>query len=87
MLFAVKGTTMDYDKPKLNGASLGTLHWLRYLREQAATYRELVAKTDDPLIKIELRALASVCEDIADNIEEHETDEEDHAPRIPSKLS
>jgi hypothetical protein len=32
-------------------------------------------------------ALASVCEEIADNVEDHLTDGEDHAPRGPSRLS
>ena len=76
---------MDCDPSKLNGVALGTLHWLTYLRDQAATYRKLVEKADDPLIKIELRSLASVCEEIADNIEEHMTD--DHAPGGPSRPS
>jgi hypothetical protein len=44
-----------------------------YLRDQAAKYRELAAKTDDPLIKQELLDLASVCDDAADTIEDHLT--------------
>ena len=78
---------MDCDPSKLNGVALGTLHWLNYLREQAATYRKLVEKAADPLVKIELRALASVCEEIADNMEDHLTDGEAPAPRGPSRPS
>jgi hypothetical protein len=59
-----------------------------HLRDQAAKYRKLVQRADDHLVKTELLALASVCDEIADNIEEHLTDGEDHAPRGPlSKLS
>jgi hypothetical protein len=66
----------------------GIHDWLNYLRDQAATYRKLVERADDPLVKTELLALVSVCEEIADNIEDHLTGGEDHAPRGPlSKLS
>jgi hypothetical protein len=50
--------------------------------------RKLVKQADDPLVKTELLGLASVCEEIADNIEDHLTGKEDRAPRGPlSKLS
>jgi hypothetical protein len=52
---------------------LTAMDYADYLREQAAKYRELAAKTDDPLIKQELLDLASVCEDVADTIEDHLT--------------
>ena len=79
---------MDCDHSKLNGAVFGTHDWLNYLRDQAATYRKLVERAVDPLVKTELRALASVCEEIADNIEDHLTGGDDHALRDPSsKLS
>jgi hypothetical protein len=42
---------------------------------------KLIEQADDPFVKTELRALASVCEEIADNIEDHLTGEEDHSPR------
>jgi hypothetical protein len=76
--------TMDCDHYKLNGAVFGTHDWLNYLRDQAATYRKLVERAVDPLVKTELRALASVCDEIADNIEDHLTGGEDPAPRGPS---
>jgi hypothetical protein len=61
---------------------------LNYLQDQAAKCRKLVERADDPLVKTELLALASVCEEIADNIEDHLTSGEDHAPHGPlSKLS
>ena len=75
---------MDCDHPKLNGAVFGTHDFLNYLRDQTATYRKLVERAVDPLVKTELRALASVCKEIADNIEDHLTGGEDHAPRGPS---
>ena len=79
---------MDCDRSKVNSAVFGTHDWLNYLRDQAATYRKLVGRAVDPLIKTELRALASVCEEIADNIEDYLTGGEDHALRGPSsKLS
>jgi len=72
---------MDCHDPKLNGTVFSTYDFLKYLRDQAANYRKLVERANDHLIKTELRALASVCDEIADNIE-------DHAPRCPlSKLS
>jgi hypothetical protein len=61
---------MECDHSKLNGAVFGTHDLLNYLRDQAATYRKLVERAVDPLVKIELRALASVCDEIADNIED-----------------
>ena len=80
---------MDCAISKLNGTVFGVHDWLNYVRDQAARCRKLVAQADDPLIKTELLALASVCEEIADNLEDHLTDEEDyHAPRGPaSRLS
>ena len=79
---------MDCDPSKLNGTVFGIDDWLNYVRDQAATYRKLVKRADDPLVKTELLALASVCEEIADNIEDHLTGKEEHAPRGPrSKLS
>jgi hypothetical protein len=79
---------MDCHDSKLNGTVFGIHDWLNYLRDQAAKYRKLVERADDPLVKTELLALASVCDEIADNIEDHLTGGEDHAPRGPlSKLS
>jgi hypothetical protein len=74
---------MDYDHSRLNSAVFGTHDFLNYLRDQAATYRKLVERTVDPLVKTELRALASVCDEIADNIEDDLTGEEDPTPRGP----
>ena len=69
---------------KLNGTAFGIHDWLNYLWDQAAMCRKLVEQADDPFVKTELLALASVCEEIADNIEDHLTGGEDHAPRGPS---
>ena len=79
---------MDCHDSKLNDTVFGIHDWLTYLRDQAAKCRKLVERADDPLVKTELLALASVCEEIADNIEDHLTGGEGHAPRGPlSKLS
>ena len=74
---------MDCHVSKLNGTVFGIRDWLTYLRDQAARYRQLVERADDPFIKTELLALASVCDEIADNIEDHLTGGKDHAPRGP----
>jgi hypothetical protein len=67
-----------------NGTVFGIHDWLNYLRDQAAKCRKFVKQADDPLVKTELGALASVCDEIADNIEDHLTGEKDVAPRDPS---
>ena len=79
---------MDCDHSKLNGNVFGIHDWLDYLWDQAAMCRKLVDQADDPLVKTEMLALASVCEEIAENIEDHLTGGKDHAPRGPlSRLS
>jgi hypothetical protein len=50
-----------------------TWTWADYLREEAAKYRQLADQTDDPVIKNEMLELASVCEEVANNIEDHLT--------------
>src|SRR5260370_33672336 len=83
-----ESSTMDCDHSKLNGTVFGIHDWLNYLRDQAAMCRKLVEQADDPLVKTELLALPSVCGEMADNIEDHLTAEEYHAPRGPlSRLS
>ena len=77
---------MDCDYFKLNGTVFGIHDWLNYVRDQAAMCRKLVGKADDHLVKTEMLALASVCEEIADNIEDHLTGGNDHAPRGPSSM-
>jgi hypothetical protein len=79
---------MDCDHSKHNGTVFGIHDWLSYLRDQETTCRKLVEQADDPFVKTELLGLASVCEEIADNIEDHLTGGKDHAPRGPlSRLS
>ena len=78
-----ESSAMDCPRSNPNGTVFGIDDWLAYLWEQAAMCRKLVEQADDPLVKTELLALASVCEEIADNIEDHLTDEEGHAPRGP----
>jgi hypothetical protein len=72
---------MDCDHSKLNGKVFGIYDWLDYLRDQAAMCRKLVEQADDPLVKTEMLALASVCEEIAENIEDHLMRGKDHARR------
>jgi hypothetical protein len=74
---------MDCRRSKPNGTVFSIHDWLTYLSDQAATCRKLVEQADDPLVKTELLALASVCEEIVDNIEDHLTDGEGDAPRRP----
>ena len=64
---------MDYHDSKLNGTVFGTHDWPYHLRGQAAMYRKLAEQTDDPTVKNELLELASVCEEAANNIEDHLT--------------
>ena len=44
-----------------------------YLREQATRYRELAAQATDDFVKKELMELASVCEEVANDIEDRLT--------------
>jgi hypothetical protein len=44
-----------------------------YLRDQAMMYRKLAEQADDPVIKNEMLELASVCEEVASNIDDHLT--------------
>jgi hypothetical protein len=52
---------------------LCSMDWPDYLRDEAAKYRQLAEQADDPVVKIELLELASVCEEVANNIEDHLT--------------
>jgi hypothetical protein len=74
---------MDWDHSKLNGIVFDIHDLHNYLRDQSAMCRKLVEQADDPLVKTELLALALVCEEIFDNIEDHLTGGEDHTPRGP----
>jgi len=44
-----------------------------YLGDQAVMYRKLAEEADDPVVKNEMLELASVCEEVANNIEDHLT--------------
>jgi hypothetical protein len=79
-----ESSTMDCHESKLNDTVFGIHDWLSYLQDQSAEYRKLVERANDPFVKTELLALASVCDEIADNIEDHLTGGEDPAPRGPS---
>ena len=71
---------MDCHRSKPNGTAFSIQDWLAYLWDQAAACRKFSERADDLLVKGELLELASVCEAIADNLEDHLTDEEDRAP-------
>ena len=58
------------------------MDWPDYLRDEAAMYRQLAEQADDPVVKNELLELASVCEEVANNIEDHLTGGEDRATRV-----
>ena len=47
--------------------------WPASLRGLATIYRNFAELSDDPFISNELLELASVCEEVADNIEDHLT--------------
>jgi hypothetical protein len=51
-----------------------------YLRDQAVMYRQLAERSDDPVVKNELLELASVCEEVANNIEDHQHDGRCYCP-------
>ncbi|MGA2997569.1 hypothetical protein [Bradyrhizobium sp.] len=63
---------MDCHDPNLDDAN-GTQDWPDHLRVHATIYREISERTDDTFIKNELLDLASVCEEVADKIEHHQT--------------
>jgi hypothetical protein len=49
------------------------MDWPDYLRDQAAMYRQLAVQADDAVVKNEMLELASVCEDVANAIEDNLT--------------
>ena len=68
-----ESSIMDCHDPNLDDANLGTQDWPDHLRTHAIIYREIAERTEDAFIKNELLDLASVCEEVADNIEDHQT--------------
>ena len=46
------------------------MHYSDYLREEAAKYRALAEKAEEPFIKQELLELADICEEVADKIDD-----------------
>jgi hypothetical protein len=47
------------------------MDWADYLRDEAAKFRQLAETAEDPSTKQELLDLAAVCEEVANNIEDH----------------
>ena len=68
---ALSSLTMDAET--VSGRARQIMDWDDYFRQQAAMYRQLVQKTEDTFIKQELLDLAAVCEEVANNIEDHRT--------------
>jgi hypothetical protein len=68
-----ESSTADYHHSKLNGTLFDMHYWPECLRGQAATYRKLAEQTDDPVVKKNLLELTSVCEEVANSIEDHLT--------------
>jgi hypothetical protein len=64
---------MDCPNFNINDIAFGTQDWPDHLRVHAAIYRGLSERIDNPLIKNELLHLASVCEEVADQIEDYQT--------------
>lgn len=56
---------------RLRLIGLHEMDWPDCLRDEAAKYRQLTEQTDDPVIKTEMLELASVCEGVANNIEDN----------------
>src|ERR1700737_1223272 len=77
-----ESSTMDCHRSKLNGTVFGLHDWPDSLRGQTAMYRKLAEQTDDPIVKNELLELASVCEEVANNIEDHLTGGKEPQPRF-----
>jgi hypothetical protein len=46
-----ESSTMDFHDSKHNGTVFGMNDWPDRLRDHAAIYRELVERTDDPIVK------------------------------------
>jgi hypothetical protein len=63
---AILGTTPS-------SSVLCTMELADYLRDQAVMYRQLAERSDDPVVKNEMLELASICEEVANNIEDHLT--------------
>jgi hypothetical protein len=56
-----------------SSVSCGMHDWPDYLRDEAAKYRQLAEQADDPVEKNEMLELASICEEVANNIDDHLT--------------
>ena len=66
-----RGRHLEADCPHSKRVLFGMHYWPECLRGQAATYRKLAEQTDDPVVKKNLLALMSVCEELADSIDDH----------------
>ena len=77
---------MDRHRSKLNGTVFGMHDWPDCVRGQAALYRNLAEEADDPVVKHELLALEFVCDEVADNIEDHLPGGQDQARPVVKAL-
>ena len=46
------------------------MEYAAFMRDQAAIYRELAERVDDPAVHCKMRELAQTCEDVAAHIED-----------------
>jgi hypothetical protein len=58
---------------RFRGQRIVRMDWADYLRDQATMYLQLAEQTDDPAVQNEMLELASVCEEVANNMEDHLT--------------
>jgi hypothetical protein len=49
------------------------MDWADYLRDQATMYRQQAEQTDELTVQNEMLELASVCDEVANNMEDHLT--------------
>jgi hypothetical protein len=49
----------------------GAMDWDDYLRQQAVMYLQIAENTENAVSKQELLELAAVCEEVANNVEDH----------------
>jgi hypothetical protein len=81
-----ESSTMDCDHSELKATVLASMIGLNIYRIKRPCIG--TSPSDDPVVKHELLALAFVCDEVADNIEDHLTGGKDHASRGPlSRLS
>ena len=67
---AVPGQPIIRLASRSNMSRKARMDWADYLRDQAAKYRQLAETAEDLSVKQELRDLAAICQEAANNIED-----------------